>query len=91
MVAAATVLTGMATTIIFIDNRVAAATDAGVKVHESRITSLEQMSAADRSQNNTRFERLEAGQLRTDKKLDALLDRLNVRNPAPTPLDSGHP
>jgi len=77
------------TAILFIDNRVQAQTDAGVRVEASRLTALEQTSSADRAQNDVRFRRIEEGQLRTDKKLDALLDRLNVQNPAPTPIDGG--
>lgn len=80
---------GVVAVLIFVDNRVQAQTDAGVKVHEARIGNLEQQRAADRGENNARFERLEAGQARTDAKLDAILDRLRVPNPAPTPKDGG--
>jgi hypothetical protein len=73
----------------FILNEARAQTDAGVKGHETRLSAVEQTATADRAQNNTRFQRLEEGQLRTDKKLDALLDRLNVPNPAPAPKDGG--
>jgi len=36
-----------------------------------------------------RFERLEGGQNRSEQKLDALLTRLQVPNPAPMPKDGG--
>lgn len=79
-------ITALVSMLIFVDNRVAAQTDAGVKVHESRLGALEQQRAGDRAENNGRFERIENSQQRTEKKLDALLDRLDVRNPAPTPV-----
>lgn len=89
VIAAGSLATGLAAVLIFLDNRVAAQTDAGIRVHEARITAAEQTASSDRAQNNIRFQRIEDGQLRTDKKLDALLDRLNVANPAPTPKDAG--
>lgn len=79
-------ITALVSMLVFVDNRVAAQTDAGIKVHESRIGALEQQRSADRAENNGRFERIEGSQQRTEKKLDALLDRLDVRNPAPTPV-----
>lgn len=89
LVAVGSVVAGVVSMVLFVDNRVAAQTDAGVKVHESRISTLEQQRTGDRSENNIRFERIELSQQRTEKKLDALLDRLDVRNPAPTPKDGG--
>src|SRR5690606_22258380 len=88
-VAISVVALGVTSVLIFVDNRVQAQTDAGVKVHEARIGTLEQQRAADRTENNARFERLEASQSRAEKQLDALLDRLNVPNPAPAPKDGG--
>lgn len=88
-VAVAAVAATVVAAIVFVDNRVQAQTDAGVRVHENRIGTLEQQRKEDRSENATRFERLEAGQARTDAKLDAVLDRLRVPNPAPTPKDGG--
>ena len=85
VVAAATVLTGMATTIIFIDNRVAAQTDAGMRVQaaeqkavDARVTTLEK-----------RFDRFEE---RTDKQMNLLLDVARVPGAMrPPPLDGGIP
>lgn len=60
---------------------------------EARVTVVEQQRAADRSEFNARFERLEAGQNRSERKLDKLLDRLDVPNPTPAPppaKDGGH-
>lgn len=68
---------------------VTTAIDAGLKGVEARTTVLEQQRQADRAETNTRLQRVEDGQLRTDRKLDALLDRLDVKNPAPTPKDAG--
>lgn len=68
-----------------------ATSDAGAKGREARIAVLEQQRGADRGENNARFERLEASQARTEKKLDAILDRLDVPNPAPTPAKDGGP
>jgi|SRR5262245_27560085 len=82
--------------VIFIDNRVRAETDAGVQVHEMRLSTLEQQRRGDREEVNSRLQRLEANQnadhelqLGTSRKLDAMLDRFDVRNPAPTPKDGG--
>lgn len=71
--------------IIFVDNRVAAQTDAGMKVQsarhealETRVKTLEQ-----------RFDRFED---RTDKQMNAALDALRVplaARPPPLPLDGG--
>ncbi len=87
---------GVAAALIFIDNRVAAQTDAGVKVHEQRITTLEQQRKEDRVEHGNRMERIEQNQnadhgliIGVSQKLDVLLSAQGVRNPAPTPKDGG--
>jgi hypothetical protein len=82
--------------IIFIDNRVQAQTDAGVKEHENRLSTLEQQRKDDRVEMNGRMQRMEQNQnadheiiLGTSQKLDALLKAQGVPNPAPTPKDGG--
>lgn len=84
--------------IIFIDNRVQAQTDAGVKVHEERITTLEQQRKDDKAEVNIRFDRVELNQnadhsliIGVSQKMDALLRAQGVPNPAPTPKDGGGP
>lgn len=89
LIAATSVATGVAAVLLFLDSRVAAATDAGVKVHELRLIAVEQQVPALRQELNTRLERLEAGQARSDVKLDAVLQRFSVPNPAPAPKDGG--
>lgn len=85
IVAIAAVAMAVIAALLFIDNRVEAQTTKGVAVEDSRITNLEGQRKSDREENDSRFKRLEEGQLRTDKKLDALLDRLAIPNPAPAP------
>lgn len=80
----------VASGLVFIDNRVRAQTDAGVAVHEARIGTLEQQRTLDRTEANGRFERIEAQGSRTEAKIDALLQRFSVPNPAPAPRDGGH-
>lgn len=41
------------------------------------------------TETSNRFDRMEQGQQRTDKKLDALLNAQGVWNPAPAPRDGG--
>lgn len=96
LIAAGAVASGVVLGIIFIDNRVAAQTDAGVRVHEQRITTLEQQRREDKDELDQRLKRIEANAnadhelaLGTSQKLDRLLDRMNVPNPAPTPKDGG--
>lgn len=66
------------------------------KATEQRVTLLEQQRANDRQEQHVRDQRMESNQqqdhelaLGNARKLDALLDRLDVRNPAPTPKDGG--
>lgn len=59
--------------------------DAGVKLHEVRISVLEQQTVR-LSQDQTADHKLIIG---ANQKLDALLERMNVPNPAPTPKDGG--
>jgi hypothetical protein len=82
--------------IVFIDNRVQAQTDAGVKVHEQRISTLEQQRLSDRAETNGRLERIEKNQaddrelaIGVSKKLDALLAKERLPNPSPAPKDAG--
>lgn len=75
------------------------AKDAGVeaaKGHEYRLTTLEAQRKTDRDEMNSRLQRLEDTQnadhaltLGTSQKLDVLLERMRVPNPAPTPKDGG--
>lgn len=79
---AATVVAGL----LFIDNRVAAQTDAGVKVHESRITALEQQVPQLRQEVfETRSELRELYKAVVEKKRSERLE-----TPVP-PIDGGHP
>lgn len=96
VVGIASVAASVIAVIIFLDNRVAAQTDAGIKVHEQRIATLEQQRTADRKEANDRLERFELNQnadhavgLGNSQKLDALLAAQRVPNPAPTPKDGG--
>lgn len=52
---------------------------------EARTTVLEQQRAADRAEFDARFVRLEHQGDRQETKMDALLQRLDVPNPAPAP------
>lgn len=87
--AVASVATVVVLAIVFIDNRVQAQTDAGTREHANRITTLEQQRTADRQENNEKIEELRSGATRMEKKMNALLDRLDVKDPAPTPKDAG--
>jgi hypothetical protein len=96
IIAGGCLVAGLASALVFVDNRVAAGTDAGVKVHEQRIATLEQQRSADRAEMNSRLQRLEENQnadhalsLGTSQKLDAVLNKLNVPNPAPAPTKDG--
>lgn len=51
IIAATSVATGVAAVLVFIDTRVAHATDAGVKVHEQRIQVLEAGAKEQRAEN----------------------------------------
>lgn len=82
--------------LIFIDNRVQAQTDAGIRVHEERLTTLEQQRKQDREELDGRLKRIETNAnddhqltLGTSQKVDKLLERFQVPNPAPTPKDGG--
>ena len=63
--------------------------DAGRVADAARIATLEQQRQADRKEANERFERIEASSTRQEAKLDALLERMRVPNPAPAPVDGG--
>jgi hypothetical protein len=96
IIAGGTLITGIVSVFVFIDNRVAAQTDAGVKVHEERISTLEQQRKEDRAELDARLKRIEANAnadheltLGTSQKVDKLLERFNVPNPAPAPKDGG--
>jgi hypothetical protein len=75
------------------------AEDAGVRAfnaHESRLATLEQQRQSDRTEVNNRLERVEKNQnadheltLGVSQKVDKLLERFQVPNPAPTPRDGG--
>lgn len=74
----------------------AAQTDAGIRVHEQRLGTLEEQRRADRVEMNSRLERVEKNQnadheltLGVSQKLDLMLERFQVRNPAPAPKDAG--
>jgi uncharacterized coiled-coil protein SlyX len=71
---AASVVAGL----IFIDNRVRAETDAGVKVHEQRITTLEQNATTDREKTSHELKRVNKKVDRLEDKMDLLLDKANV-------------
>jgi hypothetical protein len=82
--------------VLFVDNRVRAQTDAGVLVHEQRIVTLEEQRKSDRVEMNGRLERIETNAnadhalaLGVSQKVDRLLEKFNVPNPAPTPTDGG--
>lgn len=51
IIAVASVATGVASVLLLVDNRVAAQTDAGVKVHEQRIQVLETGAREQRAEN----------------------------------------
>lgn len=96
LIAGGCLIAGVTSALVFIDNRVAAQTDAGVRVHEQRISTLEQQRQSDRTEMNERLERIEKNAnadheltLGTSQKMDALLNKLNVPNPAPAPKDGG--
>lgn len=96
IVAAGALVAGIASFFVFIDARIARAADAGIQLHESRLSTVEQQRVADRSEMNARFQRLEDNQnadrslsLGTSQKIDRLLERFNVPNPAPAPKDGG--
>jgi hypothetical protein len=70
--------------------------DAGQKGLEARMTVIEQQRQADRSESNARLERIERNAnddhvltLGTSQKVDRLLERFNVPNPAPAPKKDG--
>ena len=77
-VAIGAVAVGVATALVFIDNRVQAQTDAGIKVHEQRIITLEQNATADREKQAHDNKRLNKKVDRLEDKLDLLLDKVNV-------------
>ncbi len=71
--------------LIFVDNRVAAQTDAGVKVHESRIQALEQQVPQLR-------EEVYQGRLDTQALYKAVMDGKRserLEKPLPSPTDGG--
>lgn len=66
--------------------------EAQAKGTEARTTVLEAQHVAELAETNGRFERIERDQNRAEKKIDKLLERLDVPNssPAPTlPKDGG--
>lgn len=63
--------------------------DAGAKAHEARIATLEQQRTQDRQEAHERFLKIEESSRRQETKLDALLDRFRIPNPAPAPTDGG--
>lgn len=98
LVAIATVATTTAGVMAFVAHEARAQADAGVAVHEARLSTLEQQRLADKKEADARFERLEKNlqqttdaTARTDTKVDKLLERLNVPNPAPAPAPDGGP
>lgn len=84
-----TVATSIASVLVFIDNRVAAQTDAGVRVHEGRLVAVEQGLVSVRAETNNRLDRAEQQGNRMETKVDALLEKFRVPNPAPSPKDGG--
>lgn len=62
--------------------------EAMAKGTEARTDRLEHQRDADRAEFEQRFIRLETQGNRQEKKMDALLDRLDVPNPAPAPPPS---
>lgn len=60
-----------------------------VKGLDVRMSTLEQQRLGDRSEQNSRFERLERQGNRIEEKLDAQLRANGIPNPAPTPKDAG--
>ncbi len=82
--------------LVFVSSIVKAQTDAGVRVHEERLTTLEQQRKEDRVENANRIERIEQNQnadhgliLGVSQKLDAVLRAQGIPNPAPAPKDGG--
>lgn len=85
VVAIGAVLSAVVVSIIFVDNRVAAQTDAGVKVMEERHEALKGRVEV----LEQRFNRFEA---RNDQQMNLALDALRVPQSArPSPLDGGVP
>lgn len=78
MVAVAAVAVGTVTALVFIDNRVSAQTDAGIKVHEQRIVTLEQNATSDREKQAHDNKRINKKVDRLEDKLDLLLDNARV-------------
>ena len=77
-VAIGAVAVGVATALVFIDNRVQAQTDAGIKVHEQRIVTLEQNATADREKQAHDNKRINKKVDRLEDKLDLLLDQAKI-------------
>jgi hypothetical protein len=81
VIAAGALATGVASVLMFLDNRVAAATDAGVAVLKAEQKGLD-------ARTTTLEKRLD----RVDDKLDLLLDAARVPQwKRPPPLDGGSP
>jgi len=66
-----------------------AQTDAGVSLQAQKLAITDADLQAFKRDVTVRFERYENQGNRTEKKMDALLDRFNVPNPAPAPKDGG--
>lgn len=85
LVAVGSVIVATVTALVFIDNRVQAGTDAGVKVHESRIIALEQQVPQLRQEVfDARSELRELYKAVVDKKRSAVLEQ-----PVPQARDGG--
>ena len=78
IIAGSALIGGIVSVLVFVDNRVAAQTDAGVKVHEQRIVTLEQNAKDDREKQAHDMRRINKKVDRLEDKLDLLLDKANV-------------
>jgi len=85
----AAVVTAAITAYVFLEREAHAQVDAGVQVVDQRSKETEAALARFQVEVNNRMVRVEHQGDRLETKMDAVLSALQVKNPAPRPVDGG--
>ncbi len=87
--AAAATAAGLFAGVNYLDNRVMAQTDAGTRLVNIKADSTQHELERHEAEESAIHVRQEASQARLEMKLDVMLERFQIHNPAPAPKDGG--